>query len=1704
MSTTHTTRTSTTKHIITEELTNKHKKALDTQTKTFNDIEKQFDDYNKTLDLTNITVKDIDTLQQLLTPLLDTIILSNDPNSFTIKPAKLDYESMPSGIPVNREIYNIFKIPSDRKELDKQKYGKFLIFMITESIKINKEFANANDTNDTNNVDILTVHLMDHISTEDYKAIQELKKKYETLYPKLKKQDKLMPLKSQFPDFYGDIINKKNKQKLYEDTETQYDFGDITTQNDLKIIGNLNKRIEGLKKCSEDLTEKKKTDNDTRIVYYEEEYKDESKTYEEVIKDTSLTDTEKIEKLCTNIKWGSKIFDYDKNKTKNNNASDLANFYDTEFDNFYKFITENPGELEFVKTFLPIECFNQDGQLLDNVTLKKILFDIASNPDTSNIHKQYIFGVRDDVLKFSKIHQFYNSYNMSMSKSKLKSTPKSKSTSHKSQDKLVTTVTDEIVYNCHPLVNWTIYLNMLYARCAINNSKIPFPIRFILPDSYIPYIIDPEDIYSEYTLSATTENTIFYDAYPTIFDISNTTDLEFIGFLNIKYFNKNKLHYNNKKMFIYKNNNRSNSFITNNEYDGFIHPYIILTRWFRYITYGSLQPKLAITYRELKDFIKYAKQGIVFIYLYNAPEYLDDLQTQKNPLYKKILFIRQTKLSDDDKTKYNVTLLTPENKALQLLTNLPSRILSMSKVPSSFRSSRKRLHGGNRTLVNSIHIKKSAYINLFDDKLSNGIYKEYYSLRLGKILLNNLILHITTLSIIHNCVSIVYKYILIMYNPGYIYTKIINDYNYFKKYLIVKYKPIYYNYYDYNEIFIKFNILKNITKNDNILIIGHEATPIEVLKNTNYKINNITYILYYNKDIYTSINIKYTTDYFENLKHIYNINFIYFKEKIEKLLDFDVENINNYALFTYTMYNMYERKVALFIYSDFYNVIHMFIGMMMCLKYTKINGIFIMKLGSVAYKQTADIYLILKEYFEESYLYYPELSNHFKDNNVIGIFKKFKGIYKSDYEKLMDILLKLLKLYPDNMHHTFNIYDKADREKYNITKPMDKTNRDKYITGFLPDNTDYSEIIAFNNIIYQTKLLFIQKLIHLLQDKDEAFKTIKLPTQDQIAGTILYCRKYNIPLIDKFTINKQETIIIKTILSDVYGLRESILYKFKTPFQTHILNTIIFNPKFEYTNFKSLSFKNNKSSSLVSRALLISKRVKNLTYKNKHKHTNKDTKPSTNVYKNVNHSFLNNRTTDNRNNNTHNKYTKKNTKKYISNLPKKISHKVLTYATMSLTDAIYQSNNSFNYVDQLMINSRANKHNAKDTPNEIYDKLKDELQNYKSSNGEHTNKNKSHNSDKLDIKVQLLLGDNSISQEWLKMYEIITDCNLIPINRKGVFTTFHICNPSSAFINCINNYIHTKTQYSSFEWKSQSVKPKGVHSKDTTMNGSNKLIQNYREKWDWGVDDTGDITNIENIKYYAKLTKQMNINLMTSANGLPMNNPKYAKVAYASYVSILYSLPINGSMLYKIHSPIDIPLIWNLIYITYTNFKEMYFFKPVQNAQTRELYIIAKGYIGIEQKILDKLLSFVDIFDIASDAQANSKTKTQKYTRNYNNADYDNDDNYDNYDNNDNNNDNNDNNDNDNNNKHKNLLNKESYDLFNDTYPEEFVIQVRKICETLSTNYVNSIERIIYYVDNIENLGDEYKKHIESYMTEKHDDWISEYKPKRLDEKFVL
>ena len=306
----------------------------------------------------------------------------------------------------------------------------------------------------------------------------------------------------------------------------------------------------------------------------------------------------------------------------------------------------------------------------------------------------------------------------------------------------------------------------------------------------------------------------------------------------------------------------------------------------------------------------------------------------------------------------------------------------------------------------------------------------------------------------------------------------------------------------------------------------------------------------------------------------------------------------------------------------------------------------------------------------------------------------------------------------------------------------------------------------------------------------------------------------------------------------------------------------------------------------------------------------------------------------------------------------------------------------------------------------------------------------------LDQVVRTKLKDTSISQAWLKMYEIITDCHLIPTNQKGTFHSFHICEAPGTFINAMNNYIHTKTKYTQFEWNAQSLNPKIARIKDQFG-----MIRRNPERWDYGADQTGDITKVSNIRYYKKqVAKRAPINLMTSDCGLAMKEPGYEKVAFASLLAILDILPVNGTMVYKILTPIDEPIILNLVYVAYCNFKELVFYKPVQNNHSREFYIIGKGYQGTNPIILEK---FYDVLKQFKDGQ--------------------------------------------------------KLDLFKDKYPEAFVRQFVDISNQLADNYIYAIERNIYYLDNFENLTPEFIKLMKDYYDEKNQDWLDKYKPVRME-----
>ena len=490
---------------------------------------------------------------------------------------------------------------------------------------------------------------------------------------------------------------------------------------------------------------------------------------------------------------------------------------------------------------------------------------------------------------------------------------------------------------------------------------------------------------------------------------------------------------------------------------------------------------------------------------------------------------------------------------------------------------------------------------------------------------------------------------------------------------------------------------------------------------------------------------------------------------------------------------------------------------------------------------------------------------------------------------------------------------------------------------------------------------------------------------EQRINAILYCQKWNIPYWNKYSSKPFQDKFGQMILAETYGLMEPILYHFKTPFKLHVI------PPMKI----SIPINQRSRSRITKKSGSISNIFKSII-KSSGKSSGK---------------------------------SRRRTKKLAS------TNMIMTIKLE--TELIPELEYINNRIEQTgyLIDSRRDFTKPIKNPNDKYDPqiekwwlINKQFRYYKHKG----DTEKIH----LDELVRKTLRDSTISQAWLKMYEIITDCGIVPLNQSGTFHSFHICEAPGTFINALNNYIHTKTRYSHFEWNAQSL-----HSKYADIGDQFKLIKRHPDRWDWGATGTGDITQVENIKYYKGKTEQRRpIQLMTSDAGLAMKDEGYEKVAFASLLAILDILPVNGTMVYKILTPIDEPLILNLIYVAYCNFKELIFYKPVQNNQSREFYIVGKGYLGTKPDILTRFYDELKHFKPGSER-----------------------------------------------------------DLFNDKYPMAFVRQFVDISTRLAENYCYTIERNIYYLDNYEKITPEFVKMLKDYYDEKNHDWLDKYKPIRLD-----
>lgn len=240
----------------------------------------------------------------------------------------------------------------------------------------------------------------------------------------------------------------------------------------------------------------------------------------------------------------------------------------------------------------------------------------------------------------------------------------------------------------------------------------------------------------------------------------------------------------------------------------------------------------------------------------------------------------------------------------------------------------------------------------------------------------------------------------------------------------------------------------------------------------------------------------------------------------------------------------------------------------------------------------------------------------------------------------------------------------------------------------------------------------------------------------------------------------------------------------------------------------------------------------------------------------------------------------------------------------------------------------------------------------------------------MTSKLQLLKKELSkytkkrVSQAFIKFYEILSTFDLFD-KKAETLKSFHFCEAPGQFILATEHFIETKTDITNFDWIAQSYNPKV----NKAYFGDNYgLMRKYPERWDFGVDNTGDILSRSNINYYALEIEGPK--LVTSDCGMDMKPPTdsvyqdkgYQELNLAQITLALKVLPIGGNYVSKVFLPQSLSIVVALNYILYCSFKKFHIYKPMINAGSSEVYLVCQHFLGLTKKQLKSLSNLQNIF----------------------------------------------------------------------------------------------------------------------------------------------
>jgi hypothetical protein len=249
------------------------------------------------------------------------------------------------------------------------------------------------------------------------------------------------------------------------------------------------------------------------------------------------------------------------------------------------------------------------------------------------------------------------------------------------------------------------------------------------------------------------------------------------------------------------------------------------------------------------------------------------------------------------------------------------------------------------------------------------------------------------------------------------------------------------------------------------------------------------------------------------------------------------------------------------------------------------------------------------------------------------------------------------------------------------------------------------------------------------------------------------------------------------------------------------------------------------------------------------------------------------------------------------------------------------------------------------------------------------------------IKINYKLPYN-INNSFLHHWEILRTFTLFSPNQNS-YNSFHLNEMNGQFIWSCKYFIqNTMKMNKTLNWYASSLNKDSIKFKRLQDTGQNLFkdiygfMKNYQNRWIYGADNTGDLTQSKNIISIRdkSIKKGIIFDVITSdiKDLSKINIYNRQKLELSQLCSIAAISTIGKNCVVKCYLPFfkesDTTYsgqFISIIYIYYRMFEHIYLFKPkTSNTNDTEFYIIGKGFKGISQPELKKLLHILDNFKI--------------------------------------------------------------------------------------------------------------------------------------------